>query len=387
MNEYVIVGAGAVGSAAAAMILGARDSTRVALVDRRVDALQRAASRWAATGRLHTDLLDLDGTPQANVRDRIASAAIVICAVDRDACEPVFEACLEYRVPVITLDRPEYDDIPALSARFRERGGRAVLAGGLEPGLAEMGARWAAAQLDCLDELALQCGGIPRRPVPPLGYRLVFDGARLPFEMRPTYRVEAGRLERVPRFSEIEPVDVPGIGRLEAFHDGLVPTLPSRMPFASARTITQKTLRWPGYAESVATLHRLGLLGRTPVIAAGTAIAPEDFVYQVLAPQLQLRADETDLVVLRVVARGIRAGIPTRAEVQLVDEARDGMTAMARTTGFTAALIALATAEGALELPPGVWWPDEVIHGLPFLALLDALRATGVSIRCEAGTE
>ena len=41
-------------------------------------------------------------------------------------------------------------------------------------------ARYLAEKLDRVDELHIQCGGIPEKPTPPLGYKIVFGGRQMP---------------------------------------------------------------------------------------------------------------------------------------------------------------------------------------------------------------
>jgi lysine 6-dehydrogenase len=56
-----------------------------------------------------------------------------------------------------------------------------------------------------------------------------------------------------------------------------------------------------------------------------------------------------------------------------------GMTSMAKTTGFTAAIIARILARGAVKTK-GIMWPVRVIKGELFEELLSSLRARGVEI-------
>ena len=68
-----------------------------------------------------------------------------------------------------------------------------MLGCGLEPGLTEILARRLAERLDRVDELHILCGGVPERPAPPLGYKIVFGGRELPLREAPAPAVVDGR--------------------------------------------------------------------------------------------------------------------------------------------------------------------------------------------------
>jgi saccharopine dehydrogenase-like NADP-dependent oxidoreductase len=143
----------------------------------------------------------------------------------------------------------------------------------------------------------------------------------------------------------VEERSVPGVGVLEAYHDGMVPWL-AEHPALRDADCTQKTLRWPGFADAVTGLATLGLLDESPVAVDGVAVAPKRVVEHVLAPKLRAKSDDEDVVVLEVCGTGLPAADGSTLSVKslLVDRAdRDtGLAAMTRTTGFTlAAAVAL----------------------------------------------
>jgi lysine 6-dehydrogenase len=106
-------------------------------------------------------------------------------------------------------------------------------------------------------------------------------------------------------------------------------------------------------------------------------VAPRDVFIAAVRPRL-FKPEGRDLVALRVVARGTRAGRPAAVRFELLDfyDEATGISAMMRTTGFSLALTGLMQAGGAV--PPGVSTPDEAV---PFRGYVDGLRRFGVVIR------
>jgi lysine 6-dehydrogenase len=280
---------------------------------------------------------------------------------------------------LVGIGRPDYADVDTIDAVVRSRGMTVVNAAGLEPGLAEILGAHAVASLDRPRALHLRCGGIPVAPQGPFPYKRLFGGKYLPFERRPTFAFETGALVAVDRFSDVESVVVEGVGTLEAWHDGLVPWLVGRDPFCRLETLTQKTLRWPGYASTVSTLHALGLLSHTPIDVEGAAVVPWEVVHTVMRPMTEFTRADADCVVLTATALG--AG-EQRCTLELVDrfDSDTGLTAMARTTGFACSLMVEALVETD-DVPPGYLSPEAHFQGARAERLFERLRDAGVVVR------
>jgi lysine 6-dehydrogenase len=244
-------------------------------------------------------------------------------------------------VPVAAITRPPADELACLDAEFRARSSTALLPLGLEPGLTELLAVHVAQRLDHVEALEICCGGVPERPREPLGHIAFFGGENehhLPIAQREALALRGGRLTSYARFSGVETREVDGVGRLEAYHDGMVPWL-AEHPILRGADCTQKTLRWPGFAQAVTDLARLGLLAEEAVDVDGVRVPPKRVVERVLAPQVRARPGDRDLVVLEVTAHGRLAGRPVIFRSTVLDTADEatGLSAMARTTGFALA--------------------------------------------------
>jgi saccharopine dehydrogenase-like NADP-dependent oxidoreductase len=280
---------------------------------------------------------------------------------------------------VVSLTWPEAAELPDLRRAAEARGVLVVLGCGVEPGLTEVFARHLAERLDRVDELHIKCGGIPERPAPPLGYKIVFGGRQLPLRDTEVQTVEHGRLVNVPRYSGVEPVVFAGVGACEAWHDGFRPWLLDIPAFRALRVGTQKTVRWPGYAEKATLLRELGLLSSAPVVVDGVPVVPKRVLDAVLYPRVRLEPGERDLTLLRVEVLGEARGRRVRYRLEMVDryDEHAGFTAMARTTSFTAAIVARLIAAGAIQAT-GVRTPEQLVSGALLDRLVEELGALGV---------
>jgi lysine 6-dehydrogenase len=112
-------------------------------------------------------------------------------------------------------------------------------------------------------------------------------------------------------------------------------------------------------------------------------IVPVDFFQELIYPLVKFdesRGDR-DITILLVRVNGKKDGSDIQINYDLVDfyEEEKKITSMAKTTGYTAAIIARILARGDI-LQRGIQWPVRVIRGQLFDELLRSLRARGVEV-------
>ena len=116
--------------------------------------------------------------------------------------------------------------------------------------------------------------------------------------------------------SEIELVDFPGLGTLEAFNtDGLRSLLTS----SKAPEMVEKTLRYPGHAEKMRMLRETGFLSSKGVLVASGQAVPRDITEALLFSAWQFEEGEPDLTVMRIVVEGDKEGKTVRHTYELLD--------------------------------------------------------------------
>jgi lysine 6-dehydrogenase len=249
---------------------------------------------------------------------------------------------------------------------------------GLAPGMVNILAAEGIRRLDRPDTVRIFVGGLPQQPEPPLYYQIVYslEGA-LDYYTTPSWVVRDGRAVQVDALTEIESVTFPPpVGTLEAFHTaGGISTMPFRWE-GKLRTMEYKTLRYPGHAALMRAIRDLGLLDLSPVTVGKQQVVPRDVFIAVVTPRLR-RPEGRDLVALRVVVTGERAGAPAGTVFELLDyyDPDTGISAMMRTTGFSLSITGQLQVEG--RTARGVRTPDEA---MPFRDYVDRLAEHGVRI-------
>ncbi len=315
----------------------------------------------------------------------------VVAALPRPINILAIQAALQANTPLVDLSQTPPDVLARVEAELageglspQVRGSRFIILGcGVEPGLTEIVARHLAEKMDRVDELHIMCGGIPEKPTPPLGYKIVFGGRKMPLRELDSEIVRDGEIHYVPRYSEADPVTFPGVGQCEAWHEGFKPWILDIPALKNIKVGTQKTIRWPGYAEKITALKDLGLLSLEPVQVDGVSVIPKHLVDAVLYPHVKLEEGERDITCMRVTLVGEKDGQPCTYKAEMVDryDEATGFTSMARTTAMTGAIVARMIGSGLLTAgeTPFVS-PEKIIVGDLFDHLVAELEAAGMSI-------
>jgi lysine 6-dehydrogenase len=122
----------------------------------------------------------------------------------------------------------------------------------------------------------------------------------------------------VPALTELEELEIPPLGKLEAFvTSGGLSTMPWTFE-GKLRVLENKTLRYPGHCQLLHGLRALGLFSREPISLGDVTVVPRDFLIALFARFLS-DPEVRDVCVIHVRARGIREGRPAEARVSLVD--------------------------------------------------------------------
>jgi len=377
MKRVAVLGAGRVGSLIAAD-LAADDAIAVTVADASAEALGRLSASCGA----HTVRADLSSP--AELARVLASCDAAVGAVPGHLGARVLRAAIEAGRPIADIAFAPEDPLE-LDGLARERGVPAIVDCGVAPGLSNLLVGRSVAELDRADSARILVGGLPVRRVWPWEYRAVFSPTDVVEEYtRPSRLRRAGAEVVRPALTEIERIDLPGVGTVEAFLTDGLRTLLRTIPLDD---LEEKTLRWPGHAEKVLVLRETGFLDEVPVEVGGVALAPRALTEALLFRAWELGPGEPELTVLRVEVRGRRAGRDVAIVWELVDrtDPGTGATSMARTTGFPCAIAVRLLLDGTWTRP-GVH-PPEVLGGDAVLVarFRDELAARGVHLTRSEG--
>jgi len=377
--RMLVLGSGLQGSACAYDLLQDKDVTEVRLADVHVGHLPEFLAPYSGPRLIPTPL---------DVRDHSAvSGAMRQC----DAVMSAIPYYFNYDMARLAVDAGvHFCDLGGnteivfkqkeLDAEAREKNITVVPDCGLAPGMVNILAEYGIKQLDTVDSVKIFVGGLPQHPEPPLNYMLVYslEGA-LDYYTTLSWVLRNGKRTQVKALSEREPVMFASpLGELEAFHTaGGLSTMAFRYE-GKIPTMEYKTLRYPGHAAIMENIRALGLLDLEPVDVKGMKVVPRDVFIAIVGAQLN-KPHGRDLVALRVVVSGKKAGKSTTKTFELVDrydEAHE-VSAMMRTTGYSLAITSLMQVRGQVK-PAGVHTPDECI---PAEAYIAELRKRGIDIK------
>lgn len=379
--RMVVLGAGRQGSACAFDLLRHTDA-EVVLADRRTDLLPEFLRPFLGDRLL---LERLDVADRGAVERLLEGASVTLCALPYYLNMPMMEAAIGAGSHFcdlggnteIVLRQKE------MASNARDRGVSVVVDCGLAPGMVNILAEAGIRRLDRPDAVRIKVGGLPQHPEPPLEYQVVYslEGV-VDYYTTLSWVLRDGEPTQVEALSEVEELEFPGAGRLEAFHTaGGLSTMAQRYA-GKLQTMEYKTLRYPGHARIMRAIRELGLLDDQPIEVGGQRVVPRELFLAAAGPRLRRDPIESpDLVALRVEVSGELGGEKKTLRWDLLDrfDSVTRMTAMMRTTGFSLAATGVLQAQGALEA--GVWTPDEVVPADRYIA---ALRERGIDIRFEA---
>jgi saccharopine dehydrogenase (NAD+, L-lysine-forming) len=380
--RILVVGTGGVGSAVAAVARGREFVERMTLADLDPARPQAVVDRLGEPDRFAAAAVDASSAESVLGAIRASAADAVLNACDPRFNGPILAACLEARTTYLdmamTLSGPETmlgEEQLGQHDAWLEAGTLCLAGIGVEPGLSDVFARYAADHLFSeIDEIGVRDGA-----------DLVVEG----HDFAPTFSIwttieeclnrplvwERGRgWYTTEPFSEPEVFDFPeGIGPLECVnveHEEVV-LIPR---WVDCRRVTFKYGLGADFIEILQLLHRLNLDSTEPVRVRGVDVAPRDVLAAALPDPATLGDRMTGRTCAGTFVTG--TGVDGRPRATYLYHVVDNETAM-REYGSQAVVLQTAlNPVVALELldrgdwkGAGVLGP-EAFDAAPFLELL-----------------
>jgi lysine 6-dehydrogenase len=358
--RYAVLGAGRQGTAIAYDVARFGEASEVVLADASAEAAEGAAARVnALLGREVARAVRLDGRDRAALASILADADCAASALPYPMNPLITEVAIAQRSHLCDLggNTDLVRGQLALHPQAEAAGVSVIPDCGQVPGMGTTLMVLAMSMLDQPEDVVMWDGGLPQDPQPPWNYALTFNIGGLTNEyFGDAVFLRDGKVTHVPCF---DPADDQRVvfrepyGELEAFVTaGGTSTMPWTFE-CKIRTIENRTLRYPGHAEKWRVLTDAGLLEEEPLDVGNVRVAPRDVLHALLEPRIRAAPDLRDVVLIRIEARGLHQGRPAVARLELIDtyDEATGFTAMQRTTGFDAAIVAGMMARG--ETPRG----------------------------------
>ena len=381
--RYMLLGAGRQGIAAAYDFARFGEAESITVADRDADVAAQGAARLnALVGREVAAPRQLDACDAGAVRNALRGVHACLNSVHYAVNLHLTKIAIESRVHMTDLGG--HTGVVREQLRLNDaarRAGAAIVPDcGMGPGLNISLATHVMELLDVAEDVRIWDGGLPQHPDAPWNYALTFNIAGLTNEYAgcATF-IREHKLVEVPCFDDVEPIEFPGLGTLEAFvTSGGLSTAPWTFE-GRLRRLENKTVRYPGHAAMFKAFVELGLLGTEGIDVGGVRVAPRDMLHALLEPRIS-RQLVRDICVMRVRADGLKGGRPASAVVELIDryDESTGFTAMQRLTGWHASIMLIAAVTG--QIPPGV---TSVERALPGVAVVDEVRRRGFDLRTD----
>lgn len=404
MKILVFGGTGKIGKAITYDLSKNKEVSRVGIADINQEAL-KSVEKWLNNEEISTHILDANNTKDVStlmaqydvgviaLPNRKTSYKIVETAITQGLnCVDILE---EYhRRPEMNeaegmeipkgMNAPQYGDWLHQTA---VKNNITLLDGfGFAPGLSNITIGEGIRRMDRAISAIARVGGIPTKEAAanhPLRYMITWSFEHVLREYMVNLEViKNGKRVETEAMSEHETFLFSEAGQNEELECFITPGMPS-FPFTrpQLQEFAEKTIRWPGHYQGILTLKESGLLDLDPVNYKGTEIVPRDFMLSMLEPRLKPNPGETDICVMYNTIEGERNGKNVKEEYFMWAgyDTESGLSAMAKVTGFTAAIGAVMLGKGQITAK-GIVAPEDAITSENYDLFLGELKKRGIEI-------
>ncbi|OFY82186.1 MAG: saccharopine dehydrogenase [Bacteroidetes bacterium RIFCSPLOWO2_12_FULL_35_15] len=374
MKKIIVLGAGMVGSAIAIDLAKKHSVTVADLSDKALEKLKQKNSQITT--------LQLNAKDKALLTAAITPFDLVVCAVPGFMGFETLKTIIETGKNVVDISFfPENSlDLDALA---KQKGVTAIVDCGVAPGMDNIILGYYNEKMKLTDFECL-VGGLPKVKKWPFNYKAPFSPIDVIEEYtRPARYVENGEIITKPAMSDVEHIEMEGVGTLETFNSDGLRSIIFTMPHI--KNMKEKTMRYPGHIEKVLALRDSGFFSKEPVKINGVDIVPLDFTSKILFNEWKLGDTEEEITVMRVTVTGTENGVEKKISYHLYDEynKETQTSSMARTTGYTCTA-AVELVLKNLFSEKGVFPPELVgKHEVCFNHFMDHLKERGVNYRKE----
>jgi len=374
--KVLILGLGNIGSIATKDLANSINSIQIVVADKNETRAKEIAER---IGKSNVSRIQLDVTNPTELANAMKDFDLVMGFLPGKLGYRLTKACIEARIDLVDVSYMAENPL-TLTEDAIKAGVTIVPDCGLAPGISNILVGHAASELDKVQAIHIMVGGLPEKRVPPLDYVITWSPENLIDEYKRRARiVKEGRIIEVEALSGLEQVEFPELGRLEAFYTDGLRTLPHTIK--AVPDMWEKTLRYPGHAEKIELLKTLGFFEEEQIDVDGVSMSPRRLTVKLFERKLR-RPEVKDVVALKVEVSGVRNGKQTRYVYHLLDyyDEKLGITAMARTTAYSASIIAQFMLKKTLKekgiVPTEIIGKDSVL----FQMFLDELKKRGIRI-------
>ncbi len=370
--KIFVLGAGMMGRAVVHDLAGAREVQQIIVAD-----FDRARAQTVARqfGRRKARAVFADVRKTSDLARRLRGCDVVVNCTQYNWNLDVMRAALAARVNYMDLGglyhmtKKQF----ALNRDFRKIGRLAIAGMGGAPGITNVMARALADPFDRVDSIRVYNAGADEQQYDsPVAY--TFSIATILDELTmPPIAFENGRYVEKPMLSDPEPGEFPSpIGKIVLRHSihSELGTLAESFRKKGVREVFFKINYEPQLVSLVRNLVETGFTSREPIAVNGTHVAPRAVLLALLQKHATTKTPK-DVEALRVVVTGRRGDGRIAAAMEMWAEhtMRPQLSAVARDTGFPAAIAAVMLGRGEI-IGTGVQAPENVVPPQPFFSEL-----------------
>jgi saccharopine dehydrogenase-like NADP-dependent oxidoreductase len=366
--KIVLLGAGLMGRAVVHDLAGAREVREIVVADFDQGRAHEVARKFS-NGKAKGVVADVRDTRR--LAKVLGGCDVVVNCTQYNWNLKVMRAALAARVHYMDLGGLYHTTKKqfALDRDFRRIGKLAIPGMGGAPGITNVMARALADKMERVDSIRVYNAGADEQKYDsPIAYSFSIATILDELTMSPIHFV-GGRYVEKPMLSEPESGTFPApIGKITLRHSihSELGTLAESFRKKGVREVFFKINYDPKLVELVRNLVDAGFTGREAIAVNGTQVAPR----AVLLALMQKKAPTQtplDVEALRVVVTGKNKKAPVGLAMEMWADhtARPQLSAVARDTGFPAAIAAVMHGRG--EIPGlGVQAPENVVPPEPF---------------------
>lgn len=379
LNMHVaVLGVGMIGTTVVKELSAFENIQQITAVDGFADSIDRCI-KLVDSSKVVGKITNLE--TEADIKEVLKNVDVAIACLPHSLSLVAIKAAIAAKCNLVDLVGSKYEEKMELDLEAKEAGVIIVPGCGVAPGITNFLAARGIELLDEAEEAIMVCGGIPRHPLPPLWYQVVF---RLESVMglytRPALAAENGELVQLPPLSRLEKITFPEpIGECEAVVTDAHSTAYTLKD--KVNKLYEKTVRYAGHWEKMSVLSELGFLSEDLIDVDGVLVSPRKVTEKLLKPKLQGKSNE-DVTVLRVTVDGKKDGKNITYCWEMVDfyDHDRGITSMAKTTAIPAMLLANWILTNRIT-EKGIVPVENIIVGDRFTPFIDELFQNGIVIR------
>jgi len=370
MKKIAVLGVGLVGKAIAIDLAKSFDVTSIDINPSNLEKLQKYP-------QIKTIIADLSDTNEFN--DAIKDFDLLVgCLPGYMGYETVKLAILAKKNIIdISFFRQDPFELDELA---KKNNVTAIIDAGVAPGMGNIILGYHHANMK-VNSYKCYGGGLPFKREWPYEYKAVFS----PMDVLEEYIGSARYIlhgEMVVReaLSEAELKHFEPIGSLEAWNSDGLRTLLKTIKIPN---MIEKTLRYPGTIEYIKVLRETGFFSDQQILVDGYSIRPIDVTAKLLFPVWELKKNEEDFTMMRVIIKGTLKDKEKKYTYDLFDcyDKATETTSMAKTTGYTCTAIANLFVKGMIKqkgiCPPEFIGTDEANYKF----ILNYLKERGVEYK------